>query len=362
MSCKNCNTGNNGLPKGCNNNGSCSSGSCGTFTVFDWLADISLNISDQFKIVEVRFKNGRKGYFRNSDLQVSKGNPIITETENGYDIGEVTLTGELVKHQMKKKGINIEDDLFSLLRLPNENEIKKWQELIEKESSVQVKARVIAIQLGLKMKISDVEFQADGSKAIFYYTADGRVDFRELIKRYAKEFKTRIEMKQVGLREEASRLGGIGSCGRELCCSTWLNDLRKVNTSSARYQKLAINPQKLAGQCGKLKCCLNYELDTYLDALKDFPKKDFKIKTKKGVALLQKTDIFKKRVWYSYKDNYKDWFEFSLKSLNEMIEINKSNQEVSSLEDYSIFHQDEIKQIPEDSITRFDRNKKIKHA
>ena len=263
---------------------------------------------------------------------------------------------------MKKKGINIEDDLFSLLRFPNENEIKKWQELIEKESSVQVKARVIAIQLGLKMKISDVEFQADGSKAIFYYTADGRVDFRELIKRYAKEFKTRIEMKQVGLREEASRLGGIGSCGRELCCSTWLNDLRKVNTSSARYQKLAINPQKLAGQCGKLKCCLNYELDTYLDALKDFPKKDFKIKTKKGVALLQKTDIFKKRVWYSYKDNYKDWFEFSLKSLNEMIEINKSNHEVSSLEDYSIFNQDEIKQIPEDSITRFDKNKKIKHA
>ncbi len=361
MGCNSCNKGSNGLPRGCNNNGNCASGSCGTFTVFDWLADISIS-SDLFKIVEVRFKNGRKEYFRNNDLEVSKGNPIITESEKGYDIGEITLTGELVKNQMKKKGINIEDDLLSLLRYPNEKEINKWQALIKKESEVQIKARQIAIELGLKMKISDVEFQADGSKVIFYYTAEGRVDFRELIKRYAREFKTRIEMKQVGLREEASRLGGIGSCGRELCCSTWLNDLRKVNTSSARYQKLSINPQKLAGQCGKLKCCLNYELETYLDALKDFPKKDFKIKTKKGIAILQKTDIFKKRVWYAYKDNFMEWFEFDLKSLNRMIDINKSDKEVSSLEDYTLISSEETIKASEDSITRFDRKKRKKYA
>jgi len=362
MGCNSCNKDRDGLPRGCNNNGSCASGTCGTFTVFDWLADISVSSTNPFKIVEVRFKNGRKEYFRNNNLIVSKGNPIITESEKGYDIGEITLTGELVKNQMKKKGIRTEDDLLSLLRYPDENEISKWQSLIKKEPKIQFKARQIAIELGLKMKISDIEFQADGSKVIFYYTAEGRVDFRELIKRYAREFKTRIEMKQVGLREEASRLGGIGSCGRELCCSTWLNDLRKVNTSSARYQRLSINPQKLAGQCGKLKCCLNYELDTYLDALKDFPKKDFKIKTTKGVAILQKTDIFKKRVWYAYKDNFMEWFEFDLMALNKMIDINKSNKEVSALEDFTIIRSEGTSILLEDSISRFDRNKRRKNV
>ena len=328
----------------------------------NWLSDISNSKINPFKIVEVRFKNGRKGYYRNNELNVSIGDTIITESEKGYDIGTITLTGELVRIQLKKKGINIDDELFSLKRFPNEKEISKWQELMRKESEIQVRARIIAIDLGLKMKISDVEFQADGSKVIFYYTADQRVDFRELIKKYAAEFKTRIEMKQVGLRQEASRLGGIGSCGRELCCSTWLNDFRKVNTSAARYQKLSINPQKLAGQCGKLKCCLNYELDTYLDALKDFPKKDIKIKTTKGIAILQKTDIFKKIVWYSYKNNFMDWHEIDLKSLNKMIEINKSGKEVSSLEDFSI-HKEEVKKlISEDSITRFDKKKKRKYA
>ena len=362
MSCNSCKSGSSGLPRGCNNNGNCSSGSCGTFTVFDWLSDISNSKINPFKIVEVRFKNGRKGYYRNNELNVSIGDTILTESEKGYDIGAVTLTGELVRIQLKKKGINIDDELYSLKRFPNEKEISKWQELMRKESEIQVRARIIAIDLGLKMKISDVEFQADGSKVIFYYTADQRVDFRELIKKYASEFKTRIEMKQVGLRQEASRLGGIGSCGRELCCSTWLNDFRKVNTSAARYQKLSINPQKLAGQCGKLKCCLNYELDTYLDALKDFPKKDIKIKTTKGIAILQKTDIFKKIVWYSYKNNFMDWHEIDLKSLDKMIEINKSGKEVSSLEDFSI-HKEEVKKlISEDSITRFDKKKKRKYA
>ena len=262
----------------------------------------------------------------------------------------------------RSKCIKINDELFSLLRYPNENEINKWQDLIKKEPEVQIKARKIAIELGLKMKISDVEFQADGSKLTFYYTAEGRVDFRELIKKYAVEFKTRIEMKQVGFREEASRIGGIGSCGRELCCSSWLKDLRKVNISSARYQKLSINPQKLAGQCGKLKCCLNYELDTYLDALKDFPKKDFKIKTKKGIAILQKTDIFKKRVWYAYKDNFMEWFEFDLNGLNKMININNSDEHVSALEDYSLVYEEDSSKKTEYSITRFDRIKKRKNA
>ena len=362
MSCNSCKSGSSGLPRGCNNNGNCSSGSCGTFTVFDWLSDISNSRISPFKIVEVRFKNGRKGYYRNNELNVSIGDTIVTESEKGYDIGAVTLTGELVRIQLKKKGINIDDELFSLKRFPNEKEIFKWQELMRKESEIQVRARIIAIDLGLKMKISDVEFQADGSKVIFYYTADQRVDFRELIKKYAAEFKTRIEMKQVGLRQEASRLGGIGSCGRELCCSTWLNDFRKVNTSAARYQKLSINPQKLAGQCGKLKCCLNYELDTYLDALKDFPKKDINIKTTKGIAILQKTDIFKKLVWYSYKNSFMDWYEIDLKSLNKMIEINKSGKEVSALEDFSIHKEEEKKVIAEDSITRFDKKKKRKYA
>tara|TARA_X000000950_G_scaffold90058_1_gene113386 strand:- start:34 stop:1122 length:1089 start_codon:yes stop_codon:yes gene_type:complete len=361
MSCNSCKSGSSGLPRGCNNNGNCSSGSCGTFTVFDWLSDISNSKIKPFKIVEVRFKNGRKGYYRNNELNVSIGDTIITESEKGYDIGTITLTGELVRIQLKKKGINIDDELFSLKRFPNEKEIYKWQELMRKESEIQIRARIIAIDLGLKMKISDVEFQADGSKVIFYYTANQRVDFRELIKKYAAEFKTRIEMKQVGLRQEASRLGGIGSCGRELCCSTWLNDFRKVNTSAARYQKLSINPQKLAGQCGKLKCCLNYELDTYLDALKDFPKKDIKIKTKNGTALLQKTDIFKKLVWYSYKNNLMDWYEIDLKSLNKMIKINKSGKEVSALEDFSTPKEDK-KLISEDSITRFDKKKKRKYA
>ena len=362
MSCNSCKSGSSGLPRGCNNNGNCSSGSCGTFTVFDWLSDISNSKITPFKIVEVRFKNGRKGYYRNNELNASRGDTIITESEKGYDIGTITLTGELVRIQLKKKGINIDDELFSLKRFPNEKEIFKWQELMRKESEIQVRARIIAIDLGLKMKISDVEFQADGSKVIFYYTADQRVDFRELIKKYAAEFKTRIEMKQVGLRQEASRLGGIGSCGRELCCSTWLNDFRKVNTSAARYQKLSINPQKLAGQCGKLKCCLNYELDTYLDALKDFPKKDINIKTTKGIAILQKTDIFKKLVWYSYKNSFMDWHEIDLKSLNKMIEINKSGKEVSALEDFSIHKEEEKKVIAEDSITRFDKKKKRKYA
>ena len=364
MSCNSCSS-SNGAPAGCKNNGTCGTDGCNKLTVFDWLENME-PIAEEVTsdIFEVRFKNGRKQYYKNTkELGITVGDLVAVEAERGYDVGYITLKGGLIPIQLKRKKINPNTTEFlSILRSVSKKEKKKWENSRNKEENIKKKSRELAISLNLKMKISDVEFQADGSKVIFYYTSYQRVDFRELIKKYASEFKTRIEMKQVGLRQEASRLGGIGSCGRELCCSTWLNDFRKVNTSAARYQKLSINPQKLAGQCGKLKCCLNYELDTYLDALKDFPKKDIKIKTTKGIAILQKTDIFKKIVWYSYKNNFMDWHEIDLKSLNKMIEINKSGKEVSSLEDFSI-HKEEVKKlISEDSITRFDKKKKRKYA
>jgi cell fate regulator YaaT (PSP1 superfamily) len=267
------------------------------------------NGQEPFDCVEVRFKNGRKEFYRNTEkLTLSIGDIVATEASPGHDIGIVTLTGELVKIQMKKKGVN-----HTSPELPKYTEKHLKKILIfgkicsDKEEPMKVKAREIAIQLQLQMKISDIEFQGDGSKAIFYYTAEDRVDFRQLIKEFAQTFKARIEMKQVGFRQEAARLGGIGSCGRELCCSTWLTDFRSVNTSAARYQQLSLNPQKLAGQCGKLKCCLNYELDTYMDALKDFPDFETKLETEKGVAYCQKQDIFKGLMWFAYADNFANW-------------------------------------------------------
>jgi hypothetical protein len=227
---------------------------------------------------------------------------------------------------------------------------------------MKVRARQFAIDLKLHMKISDIEFQGDASKATFYYTAEERVDFRELIKVFAREFKTRIEMKQVGFRQEASRLGGIGSCGRELCCSTWLTDFRSVSTSAARYQQLSLNPQKLAGQCGKLKCCLNYELDTYLDALKDFPKTEIKLLTEKGTAVCQKTDIFKGHMWYAYEGEWMNWHKITTTQANEIISLNKKNKKVASLEEYASELIDDTKNVFEnvvgqDSLTRFDSPK-----
>jgi len=297
MSCNSCSTGKDGQPKGCKSNGTCGTDSCNKLTVFDWLANMSLPQGEApFIGVEVRFKNGRKQYYRNTEnLTLSIGDVVATQAASGHDIGMVTLTGELVKIQMKRKKVNInnEDDVLKIYRKANQKDIDIWSAARDKEEPMKVKARQFAIDLKLKMKISDIEYQGDASKATFYYTAEERVDFRELIKLFAKEFRTRIEMKQVGFRQEAARLGGIGSCGRELCCSTWLTDFRSVSTSAARYQQLSLNPLKLAGQCGKLKCCLNYELDAYLDALKAFPKTDVKLYTEKGTAVCQKTDIFK---------------------------------------------------------------------
>jgi len=284
MACNSCSTGKDGQPKGCKNNGTCGTDSCNKLTVFDWLSNMSLPNGEQpFNWVEVRFKNGRKNYYKNiENLSLSIGDIVTTQAQAGHDVGMVTLTGELVRVQMKRKKVDENaEEILKIYRKASQKDIDIWSSARDKEETMKVKARQFAIDLKLQMKISDIEYQGDASKATFYYTAEERVDFRELIKVFAKEFRTRIEMKQVGFRQEAARLGGIGSCGRELCCSTWLTDFRSVSTSAARYQQLSLNPQKLAGQCGKLKCCLNYELDTYLDALKEFPKTDIKLQNRK---------------------------------------------------------------------------------
>ena len=365
MSCKNCISKSNGTPRGCNNNGACTSNSCNTFTVFDWLNDIAPPHDEPaFPFCEVRFKNGRKGYFKTNSILLSMGDIVAVQAEKGHDVGVITLLGELVKIQMKKKNINHDSgDNLGIYRIASQKDIDVWQISRDKEEAIKVRSRKLALKLELKMKISDVEYQGDGNKITFYYTADDRVDFRELIKVFAREFKSRIEMKQVGLREEASRLGGIGSCGRELCCSTWLHDFRAVNTSAARYQQLSINPGKLSGQCGKLKCCLNYELGMYLEALKDIPRKEIKIKTKKGIAVCQKVNIFKRRLWYSYLDHPIDWYELDANTANNMIETNKKGDTISSLEDFAIVSdKDNVNNRPlkTDSITRFDRPKNRK--
>ncbi len=365
MGCTSCATGTDGQPKGCKNNGTCGSDGCNKLTVFDWLSNMTLPANmEPFKGVEVRFKNGRKHFYLNSEnLSLSIGDIVATEAESGHDIGIVTLTGELVRVQMKKKKENPNPEaLPKIYRKASQKDIDIWQKVRDREADVQKKSREIAIRLGLQMKISDVEFQGDASKVVFYYTAEERVDFRDLIKEFARTFSSRIEMKQVGFRQEAARLGGIGSCGRELCCSTWLTDFRSVNTSAARYQQLSLNPQKLAGQCGKLKCCLNYELDTYLDALDGFPKSDVKLSTEKGMAVSQKTDIFKGLLWYSYEKEIGKWHELSLEKVNEIIAINKKGNKVASLEEYIeeiIIPDKELfsNVVGQDSLTRFDRPK-----
>ena len=339
MSCSSCSNRGSGEPRGCKSNGTCGTDSCNKLTVFDWLANMQLpNGEKRFNIVEVRFKNSRKEFLTLPDkLQVAVGDLVITQLENGYDLGMVTLIGELVRFQMKKKKVTSDcEEVKNILRKASQKEIDKWQSFRDREPEIQKRARELAIALKLEMKLSDVEFQGDGRKATFYYTAQQRVDFRQLIKDMAKVFNIRIEMRQIGLRQEASRLGGIGSCGRELCCSTWLTDYRSVSTSAARYQLLSLNPQKLAGQCGKLKCCLNFELDAYRSALSNFPKTDIQLQTEKGVAIFQKMDIFKEQIWYTYKGDRINWHQLSLKSVNEIITKNKKNEKVASLEDFSV--------------------------
>jgi cell fate regulator YaaT (PSP1 superfamily) len=342
MGCSSCSSGgcgSNGLPKGCKNNGACGVGGCNKLEVFDWLAGMHLPAGQKvFDIVEVRFKNSRKAFFKLPDnFEVHVGDVVAVESSPGHDIGVVSLTGELVNLQMRKKKIAPDSpEVKKVYRKAKQADIDKWKEAQQMENETMYKARKIAVDLNLSMKISDVEYQGDKSKATFYYTADDRVDFRELIKILAETFKVRIEMRQIGARQEAGRLGGIGSCGRELCCSTWLTDFRSVTTSAARYQQLALNPLKLAGQCGKLKCCLNYELDTYLDSLKEFPNADITLKTAEGDAIHIKTDIFKKIMWYTYKNRHDEIFALDVASVKDIISLNKQGKPGKPLSEAAI--------------------------
>ena len=366
MACGSCGTTVNGVPRGCKSNGNCGTGTCGSgsekLAVFDWLSNMTLpSGQERFNIFEVRFKNGRKHFFKNTEnLTISMGDVVAVESSPGHDIGVVSLAGELVKVQMKKRNITIDsEEINKIYRKATQKDIDIWHTARDKEEETQRKGREILGRLGLQMKLSDVEYQGDGNKATFYYTAETRVDFRQLIRDFASAFSVRVEMKQVGARQEAARLGGIGSCGRELCCSTWLTDFRKVTTSAARYQQLSLNPLKLAGQCGKLKCCLNFELDSYLDALKPFPKQELVLKTEKGEAVFVKMDIFKNFLWYTYKEESSKWFRLTLEHVLEIIELNKNNEKSASLEEYESEVEIPVKvsfedAVGEDSLTRFD--------
>lgn len=314
--------------------------------------------------VEVRFKNTRKQFFKQENLTLTQGDVVAVEASPGHDVGTVSLVGDLVMLQMRKRKVDSATaDLKKIYRKATENDITTWQEAVDLEDTTKKRARIIARELGLNMKISDVEFQGDKSKAIFYYTAEERVDFRELIRKYADEFKVRVEMKQIGSRQEAARLGGIGPCGRELCCSTWLTDFRTVSTSAARYQQLSLNPQKLAGQCGKLKCCLNYELDSYLDALKEFPGLKTKLELKDGTAFPQKVDIFKGVMWYTTKSDPTKFVEVPVERVNEILAMNKDGKKPSVLVEREFTAVPEVKHdyenvVGQDDLTRFDRPKK----
>jgi cell fate regulator YaaT (PSP1 superfamily) len=366
MACGSCGTGEDGKPRGCKSNGSCTSGGCEKLSVFDWLSNMTLPGNETpFNIYEVRFKNGRKHFFKNTEkLSISMGDVVAVEGSPGHDIGVVSLGGELVKVQMKKRKVSIDsEEIKKIYRKASQRDIEIWEKARNRELETQKRGREILGRLGLKMKLSDVEFQGDGNKATFYYTAEARVDFRQLIKDLAGAFSIRVEMKQVGARQEAARLGGVGSCGRELCCSTWLTDFRKVTTSAARYQQLSLNPLKLAGQCGKLKCCLNFELDSYLDALNDFPKQEKILKTESGDAEFVKMDIFKKLLWYTYKENRSKWYKLSLEQVQEIIDLNNKNEVSIPLEDYEsdieeVVAVDFENVVGQDSLTRFDTPKK----
>lgn len=311
MGCSSCGTNSNGTPAGCKSNGGCSSGGCNRLNVHDWLANLPFHDPEtSCKIIEISFNQGsRKDFYRNTTLQTfTKGDLVAVEGVSGFDVGEISVTGELVRLQMKKKGVDeASPEIKKILRRANELDIQKWKENKAREPQALIRARAIARQLKLEMKLCEVEIQADGRKATFFYTADDRVDFRELIKVYASEFKVKVEMKQIGARQESAKVGGIGSCGRELCCSTWLSDFKSVTTTIARYQNLSINQTKLSGQCGRLKCCLNYELDTYLDALQHFPDNCDILETQKGNAVLVKKDIFKNLMWYVLPDSNRQY-------------------------------------------------------
>ena len=336
MSCISCST---GAPNGCKSNGGCSTGGCNRMNVHDWLANLPFSDPESScRIVEVSFNQGsRKDYFRNSSLHIfEKGDVISVEGISGFDVGTVSLTGELVRLQLKKHGLKEDTSEFKkILRIATDSDIHKWKETKGREHEVLIRSRAIARQLKVDLKMAEVEIQADGRKATFFYIADDRVDFRELIKIYASEFKVKVEMKQIGARQEAGKVGGIGSCGRELCCSTWLTDFKSVNTNAARYQNLSINQTKLSGQCGRLKCCLNYELDTYLDALQHFPDDAEVIEVAKGRAFLIKKDIFRNLMWYSMPDSTRH-YPLSIESVKKIKDQNRQGIKPEALETVEI--------------------------
>ena len=336
MGCTSCGT---GKPNGCKSNGGCSSGGCNRLNVYDWLADLPIdNPEDYCKIVEVSFNQGsRKDYYKNNTGNYfSKGDIVAVEGISGFDVGTVNLSGELVRFQLKKKRLDEHTFEFKkVLRLATDNDIAKWKETKLRERQVLIRSRAIARQLNLNLKMSEVEIQADARKATFYYIADERVDFRELIRLYANEFKVKVEMKQIGARQEAGKIGGIGSCGRELCCSTWLTDFKSVNTNAARYQNLSINQTKLSGQCGRLKCCLNYELDTYLDALQYFPDDADVIEVAKGKAFLVKKDIFRNLMWYTMSESTKH-YPLSIETVKSIKAQNRQGIKPEALETVEI--------------------------
>lgn len=348
---------------GCENVNTC--GNSYKLSVFDWLSTIQAPKQNKCNFVEVRFKNDRKCYFNNvNQLPLHIGSVVTVESNPGHDIGVVSLTGELVKIQMKKKHFS-EDAALKIYRVATQKDVEIWQDARKKEDQTKIQARKIAKNLGLEMKITDVEYQGDGSKATFYYTAEGRVDFRQLIKEYASSFKTKIDMKQIGYRQESAKVGGIGSCGRELCCSTWLTDFRSVNTNAARYQQLSINPLKLAGQCGKLKCCLNFELDSYVDALSDFPSSNTIIETEKGRAFCIKIDVFKKKMWFAYVDNSMAWYDLDVAEVKKLMKINSKGQKSIPLEELKTFtgadKVETVDLIQENNLDRFEKKKPNKH-
>jgi cell fate regulator YaaT (PSP1 superfamily) len=330
-----CSTGKDSV-SGCRSNGGCATGGCNRHNTYDWITAIGITDAKPFDIVEVSFKNGsRKEFFKNpSYTRATTGDWVIVESPSGgYDVGKISLSGELVRLQMKRKRVRPDARLQTVVRKAHERDLERLDEVRRQEREVMIRARAIARTLDLDMKIGDVEFQGDGRKCTFYYTADGRVDFRELIRSYAREFKVKIEMRQIGARQESARIGGLGNCGRELCCSTWLSEFKSVNTAAARYQNLAINQTKLSGMCGRLKCCLNYELDTYIDALEDFPDKAEKLKTATGLAILVKTDVFKRLMFYTYAENRGKFYAIHVDQIWEALDMIKQGKMPGSLDD-----------------------------
>lgn len=317
---------------GCDNNGACGTGGCNKMNVFDWLSNMEMPMKEKFDVAEVRFKNGRKEFFRNTEsIRLTTGDSVIVEVPNGHHIGYVSMQGELVRLQMKKKGVANDSEVKKIYRLANTKDLEKYEEVKKRENPTLYRTREIIRQLNLQMKLSDVEYQADNMKATFFYSAEDRVDFRELIKLLAGEFRVRVDMRQISLRQEAGRVGGIGVCGRELCCSTWLSEFKNVATSAARYQNLSLNPTKLSGQCGRLKCCLNYELETYIEALQDIPKVEAPLLTLQGEASLQKTDIFRKIMWFGYREE-NTWYPLNISRVNEILELNRAGKKPATLE------------------------------